>query len=458
MRPPAGFERPFSIHSALEAQRDGRLTSLQLVNECLQRIDEHDGQLRAWVSVEAEFARAQALAADQEREAGGPIRPLHGIPVGIKDIIDLRGLPTRLGMPRTANVQPATRDAAIVRSLRAAGAVILGKTVTTQFACFDPPATQNPWNEDHTPGGSSSGSAVAVATGMCLAAIGSQTGGSITRPATYCGVSGYKPTFGRFSRDGVFPVADSLDHVGPICIEPRDLQLVAQAIPVDAGFVAPGSSNSIARPSVGESVGGRAMPRPISLGLLSGFFRDQADPESLRILETQTAQLPVQIQVSAIPEFFDARQVIKDHRTLMARGMATTHAQHLEWEPEWLDGVRALIDEGRGINHAEWCQACESQSQSQRAVDGLWTSGLAEFDALVTLAAPGPAPGTESTGPPVFNAPWSFLGLPTVSFCIGNTAEGLPVGIQLVGQRADDQGLLEIARICESIWPLNCTG
>ena len=453
MRPPAGFERPYSIYSALEAQRQGHLTSLQLVEDCLQRIEKWDSQLHAWVQVEAEAARTQAMTADQERQAGRPLRPLHGIPVGIKDILDLEGLPTKLGMSQAAQVRPATQDAAIVRSLREAGAIILGKTVTTQFACFDPPATQNPWNETQTPGGSSSGSAVAVATGMCLAAIGSQTGGSITRPATYCGVAGYKPTFGRFSREGVFPVSDSLDHVGPICIDTRDLRLVAEAIPEVVGFGVGDSKLAAVRDSATPPTGGQAEDRPISLGLLTGFFRENADVGSLKILEAQLSRFPAQLQVVEVADPLEMRNIIRDHRTLMAYEMADTHEQHLEWEPEWLNGSRALINEGRGIHRDVWRQACESQSECQQAVDALWNNSLAEFDALLTLAAPGPAPGSDSTGPPIFNAPWSFLGLPTVSFCIGTTRDDLPVGVQLVGRRADDDRLLEVACICESNWP-----
>ncbi|HUE17149.1 MAG TPA: amidase, partial [Planctomycetaceae bacterium] len=202
------LEESETISGAARAIKQGQVTSQALVERCLARIDEWESRIHAWVSVDRDGARHRAQQLDEESRAGRWRGPLHGIPIGIKDIVDMAGLPTGAGSRRMAQTT-AAGDATIVRKLREAGAVLLGKTVTTQFACFDPPPTRNPWNLDRTPGGSSSGSAAGVATGMCLAAIGSQTGGSITRPAIYCGVAGCKPSYGRVSLAGIVPVAPS---------------------------------------------------------------------------------------------------------------------------------------------------------------------------------------------------------------------------------------------------------
>ena len=209
--------------------RAGELTCQDVLRECLDRIDQMEPAVRAWVLVDREGAEAQAKHLDEELAAGKGRGPLHGIPIGVKDIIDVKGLPTGNGLAGQRWVrpsEPAAEDAFIVARLREAGAIILGKTVSTPFAWIDPPVTRNPWNFDRTPGGSSSGSAAAVACGMCLGALGTQTGGSITRPAAFCGVAGMKPTYGQISTEGITPLAPSLDHPGPIARSVADLRLM----------------------------------------------------------------------------------------------------------------------------------------------------------------------------------------------------------------------------------------
>ena len=204
-----------SVAKSVEQIRSGELDPQELVEFHLQRIRRFEDRVHAWARVDADGARREAEKAARRARDGRPLGALHGIPLGIKDIIDVQAMPTRAGSPlREKHVAP--RDAGLVARLRRAGAIFLGKTVTTEFACFDPPPTRNPWNLAHTPGGSSSGSAAAVAVGMCSAAVGTQTGGSIVRPASYCGVAGFKPTSGHVSLDGVVPVSPHLDHAGPL--------------------------------------------------------------------------------------------------------------------------------------------------------------------------------------------------------------------------------------------------
>src|SRR6516165_1522045 len=227
-----------TIHAAADDLRHGRTTSLDLLDACLAQIDRYEERIRAWVFVDREGARVEAEGLTEELKRGQYRGPLHGIPLGIKDIFDVFDWPTAAGSRLWAKCI-ARQDATVVRKLREAGAVFIGKTVTTQYASFDPPPTRNPWDIRRTPGGSSSGSAAALACGMCLGALASQTGGSITRPASYCGIPSCKPTFGRVSTAGVLPLAPSMDHVGPMANSVRDLAILLQTIagpdPLDPG-------------------------------------------------------------------------------------------------------------------------------------------------------------------------------------------------------------------------------
>src|SRR5689334_21462428 len=218
-----------TIHAAAADIRAGRLSPVDLLESCLERIDRYEERIRAWVLVDRDDARAEAKRLADELKRGQYRGPLHGIPIGIKDIFDVFDWPTAAGSRLWAN-SIARQDATVVRRLREAGAVLVGKTVTTQYASFDPPPTRNPWNPERTPGGSSSGSAAAVAAGMCLGALGSQTGGSITRPASYCGVAGCKPSYGAISLTGIVPLAESMDHPGPIARCAADLAILLGAM------------------------------------------------------------------------------------------------------------------------------------------------------------------------------------------------------------------------------------
>src|SRR5689334_5013727 len=253
-----------TIHAAAADIRAGRLSPVDLLESCLERIDRYEERIRAWVLVDRDDARAEAKRLADELKRGQYRGPLHGIPIGIKDIFDVFDWPTAAGSKLWAN-SIARQDATVVRKLREAGAVFVGKTVTTQYASFDPPPTRNPWNAERTPGGSSSGSAAAVACGMCLGATASQTGGSITRPASYCGVAGCKPSFGRVSCHGVVPLAHSMDHPGPIARDVRDLAIMLTAMTTGL-YNLPDAPGRVPRPAIGR---------------LHGLFDDRAS-ESVR--------------------------------------------------------------------------------------------------------------------------------------------------------------------------------
>lgn len=432
---------PSLVAAATEiAQR--RLSPVELLDGCLARIQRLDGDVRAWVVVDEEGARRTASELEEEAARGTTRGPLHGIPVGVKDIVDVAGLPCEAGSPvLRGNV--ARDDATLVTKLRAAGAIILGKTVTTEYACFDPPPTRNPWNLEHTPGGSSSGSAAAVATGMCLAAIGSQTGGSITRPASFCGVSGAKPTFGRVSRMGMVPVSFHLDHPGPICRQVGDLAVMLQVM---AGFDSRDPASS--RKPVEDYVTGLERGRPPRLGLLEKYFCDDADEAVRGVTSGAIASLRTagaNIASATLPNEFADVWIM--HRRVMAVEAAAYHRrQFAARRSDYAPNLASMIEEGLSTTVTDYADALAHQMCMRRAIH----SAFEGFDALLTPATKTTAPASlETTGDPAFNSPWSYTGLPIVSFPCGLAADGLPCGLQLVGRLLGEAELFSVAAWCE---------
>jgi aspartyl-tRNA(Asn)/glutamyl-tRNA(Gln) amidotransferase subunit A len=428
---------PFTIESLAGQLRAGTLRAVDLLEQCLARIDRHEEQLHAWVRVDREQARADARRLDEELQRGHDRGPLHGMPVGIKDIIDVRGWPTLAGSSLRAG-HLATEDAPLVSRLRERGAVLIGKTVTTEFAGFDPAPTRNPWNLAHTPGGSSSGSAAAVAMRMCVAAIGSQTGGSITRPASFCGVYGCKPTHELVSIGGVVPISLRLDHPGPIARSVRDLALLLQAI---AEPEQPGADQLAAMLPSGE------LPRPPRLAVVESFFMDEADAD----VRTATRQAIAALQrtgaaierVPLPPEFEGVHQ---RHRTIMAADTAGQHRANFQRQPEKFGRqMIAIIEEGLRIDPAEYAEAARQQHLLAEAVGRICNS----CDALLTPATVTAAPSMATTGDPRFNSPWSYAGVPTVSLPCSLSPDGLPCSIQLIAESSADARLLRVADWCE---------
>jgi aspartyl-tRNA(Asn)/glutamyl-tRNA(Gln) amidotransferase subunit A len=437
---------PQTLHAAAEAVRQGRSTPLDLLDECLSRIDRYEPQVRAWVFVDRERARAEAEQMTVELRKGDYRGPLHGIPLAIKDIFDVFDWPTAAGSRLWAQ-SIARRDATVVERLRQAGAVLIGKTVTTQYASFDPPVTRNPWDLGRTPGGSSSGSAAAVACGMCFGALGSQTGGSITRPASYCGVPGFKPTWGRVSTDGVMPLAPSMDHVGPLAPSVRDLAIMLQVFggpdPRDpACDNRPLPDLLQALPGKGERA---ARPR---LGRVRGLFEELAEPPMRAMMDAVCDTLReagATLTEVALPAGFS--DVIRCHRIVMAVESAAYHRLRLQRHPEdYEPRIRGLLEEGLACPATEYARAKEVQQQLARDMRPCF----AGVDGLLMPATTGPAPDAATTGNPAFNSPWSFTGLPTVSFPTGRFADGLPLAVQVVGPAWSEAELLATAAWCEA--------
>ncbi len=404
--------------------RDGQTSCAAILDRCLAQIDEWEPRVHAWVVVDREGARAQARKRDEELAAGKDRGLLHGVPIGVKDIIDVAGLPTACGTKRWAN-RRAEKDADIVALLRHAGAVILGKTVTTPYAWIDPPCTRNPWNLERTPGGSSSGSAAAVACGMCLGAVGTQTGGSITRPASFCGVAGMKPTRLFLSPVGVLPLAPSLDHVGLIARSVSDLDILYHEVR-HISFSRDGGVRHSAQLDIDS---------PPCLGRLTGFFNRRVGSEVAAVFDRAVqhlVELGVEMVVSDDP--IDFEQILRDHRRVMAAEAAAFHSTWLaEFPDDYPPRIKALIEEGQEHKAVDYLQSKHRARSLHRELSLVATSGGLGHAFWITPATTETAPDPCTTGDPAFNSPWSYLGMPTVSFPIGLASDGLPVAMQLTG-------------------------
>ncbi len=420
---------PISLVEATRRIRAGTLTPLELLDACLEQVRKYDSVVRAWALVDE--AAARQVAEERTREAGlGQWRgPLHGIPVGIKDIIDVAGLPTAAGSPLCGH-EAATADSPLVAALRRAGAVIVGKTVTVEFACFDPSPTRNPWNLTHTPGGSSSGSAAALATGMCLGALGTQTGGSLVRPSAFCGVATCKPTFGTLSTEGIVPASPSLDHPGPMARKVADIAVLLDSLR-------------------GESSLGSLRPwGPPRLGLLDGPLLELADLAvrgATRSAMDKLARAGAELAPIVVSRAFD--DVMKMHRRIMSVEAAAYHRERFaKHRVQYGPMIASLLDEGLAVSAVDYVAAKAWHRKFRRQAAAL----LEGVDALIMPSTHTTAPATlETTGTPQFQAPWSLARLPVVSLPCGVAADGLPAAVQLVGRLDDEAQLLRIAAWCE---------
>ena len=407
----------------------GDLTANAVAEGCLARIEERDVDVKAWEFLDPELVRAQARAIDGSSEKG----PMAGVPVGVKDIIDTRDMPTGMGSPIYDGHRPLT-DASCVARLRASGAIIMGKTVTCEFAGLEPRQTLNPHDPSRTPGGSSSGSAAAVADEMIPVAFGTQTGGSVVRPSSYCGVIGYKPSFDTFSLNGVFPAAESLDTLGLHARSMDDIELV--------------TSTLLNRPHTSAP----DLPKPPIVGLCRTSMWDQAQPETREAVEAAgkaMGEAGATVQDFELPEEYnwlaDGRGVVN------ARERAIVMADHWTNNRDAISerlqvtvqsGLDASYDDYMDIVHLmETCRARMNQS-------------FQGCDILLTPAADGEAPvGIQDTGQPRFQALWTMLHVPTITLPTHKGPNGLPVGIQLVSTLHTDRMLMAASR-----WTLQAMG
>ena len=410
--------------------RNGSVSITQLVETCLDQIAVRDADLKTFVEVWPSRAREDAQALQAELDGQHDRGLLHGIPIGVKDIVDVAGVITR-GGTNWYGEEPAAEDASLVANLRAAGAIIIGKTVTTEFAGFDPSPTYNPLDPSRTPGGSSSGSAASVAARMCFMAVGTQTGGSINRPASYCGVAGFKPQFGTVSTDGVIPLSQSLDHPGPIAKRSSDCWIGWQAM-------------------LGNKVTSDEIPAeilPDTLTVTHEFFVQKCEQSVIDVYDSVAASLAdrgTRVEIIDLPVDFE--DILTMHRRIMAFEASRVHEHDFRVEPSrYSFHFRQLIEEGLALSESSYEEARNFQLQVNR----IMVVFLQENGPLLIPATTGAAPGRESTGDPRFNSPWSFSGIPSLSFVAGADNKMFPICLQLVGN--DPSQLFSAAGLIESL-------
>ncbi|HXV25562.1 MAG TPA: amidase [Alphaproteobacteria bacterium] len=416
----------------------GSLRTVELAQSCLARIEAREPSVQSWAWLDRDHVLKQAAALDAHRASGRAIGPLHGLPVGIKDIFDTAAIPTENGTVLDAGRVPI-HDSWVVARLKAAGALIMGKTVTAELAYLAPGKTRNPHNPDHTPGGSSSGSAAAVAAGMVPLAVGTQTGGSVIRPAAYCGVVGFKPTFGRIPRTGVLSQSPSLDTVGVFARSVEEAAMLAeQLFGHDEGDPDTALTPFPALLKIALS------DPPVKPALV--FVRtpgwDQADDDTKAAFAELVEELGDSCDSFDLPapfaQAFDLRACIN-----YAEMAKTFHHYEARGRDRLSPKIQSALDQGKRTLARDYLTALDWRSVFNSGLDEIFS----RYDAILTPAAPGPAPeGLGNTGTSIFNGLWTLCGTPAITVPLLKASNDLPMGVQIVARRGDDARLLRTAR------------
>jgi len=427
-----------TANQAVQGIRDGLFSSEDLVKACIKQIQVREPEVQAWAYFDAEHALSQAKRADEWRASGKPLGSLHGVPIGIKDIIDTGDMPTEYGTPLHSGRNP-WHDAKVVELLRTSGAIIMGKTVTTELATFAPGKTRNPHNLEHTPGGSSSGSAAAVASGMVPLAIGTQTNGSLIRPAAYCGVFGFKPSRGLISRQGILHQSEPLDQPGGFARSVEDLALLGEVLSAydpDEPGMSLHANVPMLRACQEES------PMPPKLAMIKTPWWSQLDSDTQEGFGELVEHLNEHVGEFVLPD--SATAVLDWHKTVMEAGIAVNFMTEYERGAYKLSAsLREQIERGRSVKAVDYLQALARIPVVTEALDEIFD----RYDAILTPAVAGAAPhGLESTGNPMYCTLWTFCGMPSLNLPLLQAGNGLPVGVQLVGRIGDDARLLRTAR------------
>jgi Asp-tRNA(Asn)/Glu-tRNA(Gln) amidotransferase A subunit family amidase len=416
----------------------GAISSEDYTRACLDRIAALEPKVQAFAHLDPENALTQARERDEWRKSGRPIGPLHGVPVGVKDIIDTSDYPTECGSPALSGRRPRN-DATVVARLRSAGAVIIGKTVTTEFAYFHPGKTRNPHDPERTPGGSSSGSAAAVAAEMVPIALGSQTNGSIIRPGAFCGVFAMKPTHGLVPRTGVLPLSRTLDHVGPFA---RSIEDIALALDVIAGHDAEDPDTRPIAARNFRQTAAEDFPLPPRFAFVPTPVWNKADAETHEAFEGLAEELGEACFKFDLPERY--APAWEAHRMIMATEMAHNLGVIVDKGGETISkAMRDIIADGRKVTATQYLAAVAAAEPLRQGLNQLFEQ---ECTAIITPAAPGEAPKGTATGNPAFCTLWTYVGLPAITVPLMTGAGGMPVGVQLIGRSGDDGRLLRTAR------------
>lgn len=417
--------------------RNGQSSSEEVVEAHLTNIEKTDPSIEAWAFLNPDYARMQARTADAYQKSGQPLGPLHGVPVGVKDIIDTADMPTENGTPLDAGRRPA-KDAVLVAKLRASGAILLGKTVTTELAYYAPNKTKNPNDPGRTPGGSSSGSAAAVAARMVPVAIGTQTNGSVIRPASFCGTVGYKPTWGMIPRAGVLAQCFHLDTVGTFGRSVADAALLADCL------IGHDQGDPATTPRAAMNLIMAAESKPASTPKLA-FMRtpvwDQADNATKKAFENLAARLGKHCAPEELTSSF--ANAHDWQRQLMTGGFAFNLRDYEARGRDLLSTqMQKAIDAGREVKAHDYLSAIAERERLNAELEPVFRT----YDAILTPSAPGAAPkGLDSTGNPAFCTLWTLLGTPAITLPLLEGKDGMPLGVQLVGPRGGDVRLMQTA-------------
>lgn len=416
----------------------GAVRAVEYVEACLERIAEVEPEVQAWAWLDSDHAIAQARALDARRQAGAPIGPLHGLPVGLKDVIDTAKIPTANGTVLDEGRVP-TEDAVLVSRLKAAGAIIMGKTVSTELAFMHPSKTRNPHNPEHTPGGSSAGSAAAVAAAMIPLAVGTQTGGSVIRPASFCGVVGFKPSFGAIARTGVLSQSPTLDTIGVFANSINGAAMVAECLfGYDAGDPA-------TRPSPTPRLLDIAQTDPHVTPTLAFVrppqFEAMADEETVQAFSEITSMLGEKCFEAPLPNAFEDAAALRA-RINFAEMAKDYYAYEKRGRDQLSPEICEAIDKGNDVKARDYLAALDWRKVLNAGLDEVFK----RCDAIITPAATGPAPANlQTTGNPIFNGLWTFCGTPAVTIPLLWSQNGMPMGVQLVGRVGDDARLMRTA-------------
>jgi Asp-tRNA(Asn)/Glu-tRNA(Gln) amidotransferase A subunit family amidase len=424
-----------SALSLVERMRGGHTTAVTVVRPSLERIKALEPDVRAFAHFDPAAAVAAAERADKQRALGDPPGPLHGLPVAVKDIIDTADFPTEHGGEIFLGRRPG-RDATIVKRLRAAGAIVIGKTVTSQYALFVPGPTRNPRDLTRTPGGSSSGSAAAVAAGFVPVALGTQTNGSVIRPASYCGIVGFKPSLGVLPRTGVLRHAALIDHPGVFAGSVADAAFVVDAIAGED--VEDSLSRNLPAALLDAALDRDKTPR---LAFAFGPFESRAEPATREALKSFLARLPLRVDAIELgPEFAVAEATL---RALMCAGVAESLGPDIDAAADRVpELVVRLVKEGRALSAVDLLAAWTRRDMLRSEL----IVRLSEYDAVLTFASTGPAPpASDGTGDPIFATLWTLIGAPAYSLPLLRSASGLPIGLQAVGAPGRDVELTSAA-------------
>ena len=438
-----------SVAEAASQIRQGTISPVALAESLLSRIDALDSDLKAWVTIDRDAVLSAARQREAEVQRGDTLGPIHGVPVGLKDIFYTAGMLTACGSKVYSDFVPDF-DATSVSRIKSAGGIILGKAVTTEFATSDPSPTRNPWNLEHTPGGSSSGSSAAVAARMVPAALGSQTGGSTCRPAAYNGIVGVKPTYGRISRYGVAPVSWSLDHVGILTRTVADAALMLTVLSGEDD----NDPGSLRVPVPDFTAQMREHDRPPRIGLVREYYQDYSTPEiwaHTEAIANQLAEAGAEVEELRLPASFS--RVHSFQRIVMNMECAGFHeANHRTRAADYGPRIRAGMEMGMIVPTTAYMKAQRLRRLFREDMSEL----VSRVDVVMTPATPAPAPrDLNTTGDAAFQVPWTAAGLPTVVVPTGLSELGMPMAVQFGGPWAEEGRVLGAAQWCERIAGMN---